>query len=217
MSDYGLSSSAQSLLGKVRALFGTDNVVVTSGRASRVGVAGGSRTSQHPSGNAFDFRVNGFTPDQVQARIVQSGIPFGQSIQEYGAAAGKGINHLGVGTKGQIMTAVDGKYKTTGYAAGLPSTADGAALVGTWGDQIKAFGQAIGLGDRLGDISDATGRGLAAPGEAVESLFGGLSASDWFTRITFGVFAILLIAVALFMLSGQSPVKLASKLAPIPA
>jgi hypothetical protein len=194
---YGLSDSANALLGKVQNIFGAGNVSVTSGRSNRVGVAGGSATSQHPSGNAFDFHVAGYTPDQVQSIIGASGIQFGQSIQEYGAAAGAGLNHLGVGTKGQLLTGKNGKYTSTGFAA----VAGGGLGSGTFGDWIaKTFG------NTAGNISDQIGQNLKAPGDAIDSAVNSATQDwgGWFGRITLGILALLLIAVGLFMLSGRS-------------
>lgn len=199
-----LSLAAQNLLAQVQAIFGSDNVTVTSGKSSRVGVAGGSKTSQHPSGNAFDFKVKGYNPDQVQSIIAGSGISFGQSIQEYGAAAGAGLNHLGVGSKGQLLTGRNGKYSTTGYAA---STGAPEMAWNTLGDYIKNL---------TGINTDTAGGILSAPGDAINSFGESLDPSAWFARIAFGVLAILLIGVALFMLAGKPAIQIAGKLPPIP-
>lgn len=210
MSGLNLSAAAQQLLGKVQALFGAGNVSVTSGQSSRVGVAGGSATSQHPSGNAFDFHVTGMTPAQVQTVMAQSGIPFGQSIQEYGAAAGAGLNHLGVGTKGQLLTGNNGTYKTTGFAAGLPSNSGNAFLDGVRSfesDALKQFG-----------FSNSSAKILTDPNAtATDAVGAALDSNFWFSRIVFGIFAILLIAVALFMLSGSTVTQAATKIAPLVA
>jgi len=45
----------------------------------------GSATSQHPEGEAADFNVPGHTVREVMRRILASGIPFDQLIDEYGS------------------------------------------------------------------------------------------------------------------------------------
>lgn len=201
---WGLSTAAQNLLAQVQGIFGADNVIVTSGQSSRIGVAGGSPTSQHPSGNAFDFHVKGYSPDQVQSIIAQSGIQFGQSIQEYGAAAGAGLNHLGVGTKGQLLTGVNGRYSTTGYASQVAATAQ-AQVNKTLGDAINST-----LGPWAGKLSNALGTGLAAPGNAIEGAVKKVTPdfNAWFTRITYGILAILLIMIAFYMLAQKAGVEI---------
>lgn len=44
---------------------------------------GGSKSSQHLSGQAADIVVNGFTPLQVCKRIIDLGLPFDQLINEF--------------------------------------------------------------------------------------------------------------------------------------
>ena len=44
---------------------------------------GGSATSTHPKGNTIDFQIKGKKPIDVMKRIVASGIPFDQLIDEY--------------------------------------------------------------------------------------------------------------------------------------
>lgn len=217
-----LSPAAKNLLAKVQSIFGAGKVTVTStGRTAgaNAGIAGASKTSQHILGadglsDAFDFTVAGMSPDQVQRMVASSGLSFGQSIQEYGAGMGP-RNHLGVGTKGQLLTATNGKYSTIGYAPASNAGDPGAGVGGYGRTFLKGiFGDA--WGNALSDGGYETGALLAAPGDGIDKMFGGLTLSGWFTRITFGVFAILLIAVALFMLSGVSAKDVVSKVPPIP-
>jgi hypothetical protein len=121
--------------------------------------------------------------------------------------------------QGNILTAYITKFMRP--AAGKETTGDlerGATYLAgnTNAGPGRVFLKGL-LGDWAGNLlSDgyvAEGTLLAAPGD---KLFGGLSLGDWFTRITFGVFAILLIAVALFMLSGKSVADVATKVPPIP-
>lgn len=201
---FGLTQAATDLLAQVQSLFGADNVTVTSGQGSRIGVAGGSKTSQHPSGNAFDFHVAGYSPDQVQSILATSGIKFGQSIQEYGAAAGAGLNHLGVGTAGRLTTGVNGKYTTTGYASTVAS-----GIRQKVNDAEAAFMRGLGFSDKTAKVwtnPDAT------VGDVVGTV---VDWNGWFGRIALGVFAILLIAVALFMLTGKSVSDVAAKVPPV--
>ena len=217
MSEYGLSAQATALLAKVRNLFGADNVSVTSGRASRVGVAGGSATSQHPSGNAFDFHVAGMTPAQVQATLAASPIPFGQSIQEYGAAAGAGLNHLGVGTKTQLLTGNNGRYTATNVAS-LPA-ANQAALAQASGfgrDSLVSF-LGSDLGNSVADGAYGLGSVLSAPGDRVDAAIASITPdwNSWFVRIGLGMLALLVIGVALVMLAPKAADSLGVKLPPV--
>ena len=207
----GLTDAAQNLLSQVQQLFGAGNVRVTSTSrtpTSNAALAGASKTSQHLTGNAFDFIVSGMSPAQVQSAIAQSGIAFGQSIQEYGAAAGTGANHLGVGTKGQLLTGNNGKYSTTGYASKIATQATVNAQK-TVGDWLSGFG--------LGGLSNTLGTALAAPGDAIDGAVASVTPdfNAWFGRIAIGVFAVLLIAVGLFMLSAKPIGNIVEKIPPI--
>ena len=72
------------LLEQVRMLF-LAPITITSGyRSKRVNDAvGGKETSQHRLGCAADFKVSGYTPDEVCQRIAKSGLQFDQLIREY--------------------------------------------------------------------------------------------------------------------------------------
>lgn len=208
--EYGLSAQAQTLLDKVRLLFGADKVSVTSGHrsvANNASLAGSSRTSQHLTGDAFDFRVKGMTPAQVQTIVAKSGIPFGQSIQEYGAAAGAGVNHLGVGSKGQLLTANNGKYSVTGYADQIANKTAEQTRGWVANTMARVFGE-----QNLHDL----GENLSAPGDAINGSLSTLDPSQWFERIALGLLALLFIGVAIVMLTGKSVTQIAGKIPPIP-
>ena len=81
-----------SLLEQVRMLF-LAPITITSGyRSKRVNDAvGGKETSQHRLGCAADFKVSGYTPDEVCQRIAKSGLQFDQLIREYNV-----WTHIGV-------------------------------------------------------------------------------------------------------------------------
>ena len=215
--EYGLTNQAQALLDKVRNLFGASNVQVTSGRSSRTGVAGGSATSQHPGGNAFDFHVSGMTPAQVQATLAASPIPFGQSIQEYGAAAGAGLNHLGVGTKTQLLTGRNGRYSATNTAT-LPA-ANQTALAQASGfgrDSLVSF-LGSDWGNSIADGAFGVGSVLSAPGDRIDAAVASITPdwNSWFVRIGLGMLALLVIGVALVMLAPKAADSLGVKLPPV--
>ncbi len=210
---YGLTDAATNLLAKVQALFGAGNVSVTSGRSSRIGVAGGSSTSQHPSGNAFDFHVAGLTPAQVQATLAASPIAFGQSIQEYGAAAGAGLNHLGVGSKQQLLTGNNGRYTATNTAS-LPSPL--AQASGTGRDALVSF-LGSDLGNQIADGAYGVGATLSAPGDKIDAAISSVTPdlNSWFVRIGLGILALLVIGVALVMLAPKAADAVGVKLPPV--
>lgn len=71
----------------IRELF---NVPLTPSSAFRspelnAATPGSSSTSQHPKGEAWDFKVPGMKPIDVIRKIVASGIEFDQLIDEYGS------------------------------------------------------------------------------------------------------------------------------------
>lgn len=190
----GLTAQAQALVDRVYSLFGASNVTLTSGARSvgaNSGIAGASRTSQHLTGNAFDFQVSGYDPKDVQALIAGSGISYGQSIAEYGAGMNP-RNHLGVGTKGQNLVGTNGQYTPIVVS---PVSAN----AGTWGDQIAAT-----FGVEAGNVSDAVGRALSAPGNALDGAVKSVAPdlNSWFMRISVGALALVFIAAALFALKG---------------
>jgi hypothetical protein len=189
----GLTTDARVLWMRVKQLF--PNARMTSGARSRShnsGIPGASNTSQHIGGNAFDFVVPGMDPLQVQATIAKDlGIPFGQSIAEYGLGMGP-RNHLSVpgSNPGQLLTARNGRYTVTGrvplnMGAGAGRDALRNILGDDWGNWM-----ADGLGE------GGLGGALTAPAEALESL--APDWDSWFKRGALVIFALIFIAAALF-------------------
>lgn len=71
-------------LEEVRSLFGKPIGVSSGYRCLTLNRAiGSSDTSQHISGCAADFHIDGFTPGQIVERIIHSGIEFDQIIEEH--------------------------------------------------------------------------------------------------------------------------------------
>ena len=72
------------LLEQVRLLFLAPLNITSGYRGPQVNEAIGSKaTSQHCIGCAADFKVAGFTPDEVCRKILRSNIRFDQLIREY--------------------------------------------------------------------------------------------------------------------------------------
>lgn len=178
----GLSPAARNLAQQVQSIFGAQNVTFTSGRRDHI-PPGGSKTSQHFSGNAFDFQVKGMDPLRVQEKIAAAGVSYGQSIAEYGLGMGP-RNHLGVGTKGENLVARDGRYSPVKLNSNVR-------------DYAKRF-----LDDSLVDLffgAKDVATGDKSIGEAVTEAVTP-DWNGWFGRITIALFALLLLAAALFML-----------------
>lgn len=81
---------------------------------------GGSKTSQHMTGQAADIVVSGYTPAQVARRIVDLGLPFDQVILEFDRWV-----HVSVAPRprGSILTA----RKKAGQTLYLPGIVENAA------------------------------------------------------------------------------------------
>jgi hypothetical protein len=183
-----LSPQALNLWQQVQGLFGADNVTLTSaGRTAgnNASIPGASKTSDHLDGNAFDFRVKGIDPQAVQERIAAAGIGYGQNIAEYGAGMGP-RNHLSIPTAkhaGENLLGVNGSYKKLG--------SDLRAKVNAWESSLlQQFGVSKSSADVLTDPNATTGDAVSAA----------LNLNGWFSRITLALFALLLLAAALFML-----------------
>ena len=72
------------LLEQVRTLFLSPIVDISGFRSKQVNDAVGSTdASQHRRGCAADFKIAGYSPDEVCRRIIQAGIQFDQLIREY--------------------------------------------------------------------------------------------------------------------------------------
>jgi hypothetical protein len=89
---------------------------------------GGSKNSQHIRGEAADIKVVGFSPYEVVAWLISSGLPFDQVIHEFGQWVHISINPVGRPPRGQVLTAwkrPDGAGAlATAYATGLHSMKD---------------------------------------------------------------------------------------------
>lgn len=71
-------------LEEVRLLFGKAIVVSSGFRCLELNRAiGSSDTSQHVLGCAADFHIDGYTPKEIVAKILMSGIEFDQIIEEH--------------------------------------------------------------------------------------------------------------------------------------
>jgi len=74
---------AENVVERLRDLFGAFSPTSWF-RCLKLNTAvGGSATSTHPKGNTIDFQIKGKKPIDVMKRIVASGIPFDQLIDEY--------------------------------------------------------------------------------------------------------------------------------------
>lgn len=211
-----LSAQAYQLWLRVKSIF--PNAIFTSGArsaSSNSGIRGASKTSQHLTGDAFDFVVPGVDPMDVQRTLVGNlGVPFGQSIAEYGAGMGP-RNHLSTGSRNQLLTANNGVYRVTGTAptsALTPTTGMGRA------DLIARYGPTVG--NALADALAATGTVLEAPAKALEgvpilgSIVNNKPLTDWdgwFKRIALVVFALIFIAAAVFAFKGSDAINMVSK------
>jgi len=72
------------VLEEIRALVGKPIVITSGFRGEELNKAiGGARNSQHKDGCAADFRITGYTPDEVIRMILTAGIKFDQLIREF--------------------------------------------------------------------------------------------------------------------------------------
>ncbi len=93
-------------LEKVKTVVGGRPVMVTSGyRSKQVNDAVGSKdTSQHRLGCAADFRVPGWTPNDIVEAIIDSGLPYDQLIREFNSWVHVSIpNHPGLFPRRQVL------------------------------------------------------------------------------------------------------------------
>lgn len=73
------------VLQPARDLIGAPVIITSGWRPEWLNVTiGGSRASQHITGNAADFVVNGLPALEVARRIESSGVPYDQLIYEFG-------------------------------------------------------------------------------------------------------------------------------------
>lgn len=96
----------------VREVFGKP-VRITSGyRTKRVNaLVGGSDKSEHLTGCAADFIINGFTVAQIVERIRKTNIPFNQLIEEHSKDnAWVHISFKKTGNKREVLRYKNGVY-----------------------------------------------------------------------------------------------------------
>jgi zinc D-Ala-D-Ala carboxypeptidase len=106
------------LLEQVRGVLGSRPIIITSGyRCPELNrVVGGVADSAHVKGLAADIICPSFgSPLAVCRAIAESDITFDQLIHEHGDSAL--WTHIAVGTRGQVLHMVDGRYEN-----GLPLT-----------------------------------------------------------------------------------------------
>lgn len=210
-----LSARAYSLWLQVKSIF--PNAIFTSGGrsvSSNSSIPGASSGSQHLVGDAFDYKVPGMDPQDVQNIIGASGLDYGQNIAEYGLGMNP-RNHLSVtGTRangtpivGENKLGVNGVYSTNSINIG-----DGRAWL------TQNLGGAVG--NPIGSILHGLGIGLEAPAKALSGvpILGDVvnnrplvDLNSWFTRIALVLFALIFIAAALFAFKGSDAVAMVSK------
>jgi hypothetical protein len=72
------------VLEEIRALVGKPITITSGYRGEELNNAiGGARYSQHKDGCAADFRITGYTPDEIIRMILTAGIKFDQLILEF--------------------------------------------------------------------------------------------------------------------------------------
>lgn len=101
-----LKRTAQGLEG-IRILLGVPVIVSSGYRSPRLNAAvGGSKGSQHMTGEAADFTAPGFgAPRHVMDRIIDVGLEFDQCILEF-ATAGAGWVHISFAAAGNRRQAL---------------------------------------------------------------------------------------------------------------
>lgn len=203
-----LSANARNLWNQVQTTMsslGFDTVLTSAGRSPGNVPRGGSKTSDHFNGNAFDFQVKDdkgriVDPLAVQATLMQSGLGYGQNIAEYGLGMNP-RNHLSIPTArhtGENMVqSGDGVYKRIQPNIGRALANAGRSKAKSYIDAAKV---AIGLA-----VPGAAGvLGTPTPGSAVADA-AGTALQPYLLRGAVGIVALLLIAAAIFALSrGQA-------------
>jgi len=105
-------------LEEVRLLFGKAIYVSSGYRCLKLNRAIGSKdTSQHVLGCAADFHINGYTPKQIIAKVLVSGIEFDQIIEEH--LGGRSWVHISIpdqGKKCRKQSLIIDKHGTRSWA-----------------------------------------------------------------------------------------------------
>lgn len=110
------------LLEQVRALFGKPIRISSGYRSDAVNAhIGGARTSQHVTGCAVDFTVQGVELKDVMDAIITNALPYDQCIFEFANANGGGWIHISVPSqttlKPRKQTLIVDKSGTRPYAS----------------------------------------------------------------------------------------------------
>lgn len=72
------------ILEPLRLLVGKPILITSGYRSPMLNQAiGGARNSQHCTGNAVDFHINGYTVEQLYQFVKKSVLPYSQTIQEF--------------------------------------------------------------------------------------------------------------------------------------
>lgn len=106
----------------VKALFGGKALFINSAyRSLEVNNAVGSKpTSQHRTGTACDFHIDGLSPDDIIKQILASDLKFDQCIREFATPAGGGWTHISISNDPLIdvrmQALIIDKYGTRAYA-----------------------------------------------------------------------------------------------------
>lgn len=192
---------------RIFEIFGRENVSITSGARTRQHNhdIGGSNSSAHITGNAFDFVVANQTPQQVAATILDSNIGNFDQLIFY---PDRGHVHFGVANnsgqqRGQILESV-GKRFVSRTRDQLGKAVDGAKaratgiINGAIGGFIKSGGNPIGA------ISGGVG-GILGGKSIFQQIIDFFNDSDFWKRLAMGLIGLMLIVLAVGWL-GKSTV-----------
>jgi hypothetical protein len=90
------------VLEEIRALVGKPIVITSGYRGEELNKAiGGARNSQHKDGCAADFRITGYSPNEIIRMILTAGIKFDQLIREFDTPEGSGWVHISIPQSGK--------------------------------------------------------------------------------------------------------------------
>jgi hypothetical protein len=180
-----LSPGAKDLYNRVANIFGARNIVLTSTRRKPLF---GNQNSQHNTGDAFDFRVKGYTNERVVQILANSGLDFRQLINEVSGPKMTGPHiHIGAGKGNQVAQIVNGRFQVINPKA--PNR-----------ESVLA-----GLGGTINEAVDSVVKPVTdAINDPVGTAFGVIS-SELVSRIVAVVLGIILIglAIAAFNFSGR--------------
>lgn len=113
-----LTTLCEKLLEPLRAKIGKPLIVLSGYRSQEVNKAvGGAKNSQHLTGNACDFYVDGHTIAELFELIRKSGLEYDQCLEEFGQWIHISWNGLNNRNQDLIVRKVNGK---TVYTAPKP-------------------------------------------------------------------------------------------------